>query len=275
MSKYTTEIRFICEMESGQTESKGQANVNTIIQSAIPKIFDFDFPIFDNTYKNVLETKILKHYYTREIAHETYGLWKLKLDTKLNEIMPYYNQLYLSTKKEFDPFNDINLSRSHTTNGSGNNSSEINGENETNNEHKDDITISGNNSNTRVNHSSNSDNETNAYSDTPQGELNNVSQLKYLSTYDVKNNNGTNDINETNTGTSGNTTTSDNTDHNTETNSQNISGNYTSTENYIESLSGKQSSESYSARLLEWRKTFLNIDMQVINDLQELFFNLY
>ena len=46
MSKYTTELRYICEMYAGG-ESKGYSDVNKVIQAAIPKAFDFDFPIFD------------------------------------------------------------------------------------------------------------------------------------------------------------------------------------------------------------------------------------
>ena len=49
-------------------------------------IFDFDFPIFDEDYKIPLEKKILRHYYLREIGFETLGVWKLKLNDKLNEI---------------------------------------------------------------------------------------------------------------------------------------------------------------------------------------------
>lgn len=71
MSKYTTEVRFICETAAGLTESSGGDSVNSIIQKAAPIIFNFPFPIFDENYRNVLEQKILKHYYTREIAFET------------------------------------------------------------------------------------------------------------------------------------------------------------------------------------------------------------
>ena len=96
MSNYTTEVRYICEAKAGLTESAGQNSVNEIIAASLSSIFNFNFPIFDEQYRSVLETKILKHYYTREIAFESVGLWQLKLDTKLNEIMPYYNQLYES-----------------------------------------------------------------------------------------------------------------------------------------------------------------------------------
>ena len=71
MSKYTTEVRFICEHYAGLDESEGYANVEEIIERARPKVFDFDYPIFDSSYKPILETKILKHYYTREIGFET------------------------------------------------------------------------------------------------------------------------------------------------------------------------------------------------------------
>ena len=115
MSKYTTEVRFICEVNSGLNESVGYSKIEDVITGAIPKIFDFDFPIFDENYRTVLEKKILKHFYTREIGEETTGLWKLRLDTKLNEIMPYYNKLYKSELLEFNPLYTANLTRTNKT----------------------------------------------------------------------------------------------------------------------------------------------------------------
>ena len=113
MSAFTTQIRFICESKAGLKESVGYDNIAQVIAGARPAIFDFPYPIFDETYRAVLETKILKHYYTREIGEETYGLWKLRLDTKMNEIMPYYNQLYKSTLLEFNPLYDVDINRTH------------------------------------------------------------------------------------------------------------------------------------------------------------------
>jgi hypothetical protein len=46
-------------------------------------------------------------------------------------------------------------------------------------------------------------------------------------------------------------------------------------ESYIESVKGKQGTTSYSELLLKFRETFLNIDMLVIGELNELFFNLW
>lgn len=104
MSKYTTELRFICEEAAGLTESEGYNNVNQIIAAARPKIFDFSYPIFDEEYRPVLETKILKHFYTQEIGSETVGRWRLMLDATMNEIMPWYNKLYRDGLQLINPF---------------------------------------------------------------------------------------------------------------------------------------------------------------------------
>jgi len=48
-----------------------------------------------------------------------------------------------------------------------------------------------------------------------------------------------------------------------------------STENYLETIVGKQGTESYSSLLSKYRETFLNIDMQVINEFNDLFFGLW
>lgn len=114
MSKYTTEVRFICETAAGLSESEGYGDVEKIIQLARPKIFDFEYPIFDPNYKRVLETKILKHFYTREIGSETVGLWKLRLNATLNEVMPWYNELYKEGLHLINPFVTDDIEETHT-----------------------------------------------------------------------------------------------------------------------------------------------------------------
>lgn len=103
MSKYTTEVRYICENYANQSESKGYNSVQSILDNSWDKVFDFDFPIFDENYREPLCKKILKHFYTREIGEETVGLWKLRLDDRMNEIMPYFNKLYESELISIEP----------------------------------------------------------------------------------------------------------------------------------------------------------------------------
>jgi len=118
MSDYTTQLRFICESYANLKQSAPSASVDEIIEAARPKIFDFNYPIFDENYKRDLETKIIQHYYTQEIGLETVGLWKLKLRTKMREIMPYYNKLYSSELLQFNPFINTDYTDNRSTTGS-------------------------------------------------------------------------------------------------------------------------------------------------------------
>lgn len=157
MSKYTTEVRFICETAAGLTESAGASKIDEIITKAAPVVFNFDWPIFDEAYRLGLEEKILRHYYTREIGEETVGLWKLRLEDRLNLVMPKYNQLYESAKLEFNPFYDVDYTRQGTNSGEGTSSGTTNS--------------TGNN----------------MHSDTPQNGLESVLNGEYLSDADVSN----------------------------------------------------------------------------------------
>ena len=114
MSKYTTEVRNIVETYADYDERANYPDVDSCIDIAIPKIFDVDnIPVYVPEHKTLLFHKILLHYYQREIGFETAGLWKLKLNTKLKEIMPYYNQLYASELLEYDPLQNVNNWHEH------------------------------------------------------------------------------------------------------------------------------------------------------------------
>lgn len=113
MSKYTTELRYICESLTGLDESVGNNKTEEIINKARPLIFNFNFPIFEEGYEVGLEKKIIDHFYFREIGYETYGLWQNRLRMKLNEIMPYYNKLYLTEEFEYDPLGSLDYTVIH------------------------------------------------------------------------------------------------------------------------------------------------------------------
>lgn len=88
------------------------AKYTTTIRNLMDNNFDFglkDYPIFDEEYRTILNNKILMHYYMDEIGFETAGLFKVYLNNKMNEIMPYYNELYKKQK-------DLLLNFDKTTN---------------------------------------------------------------------------------------------------------------------------------------------------------------
>nr|DAT81462.1 MAG TPA: Lower collar protein [Caudoviricetes sp.] len=327
MSKYTTEVRFICEEAAGLTSSVGYLGVNDVINTALPKVFNFDFPIFDETYRPILEKKILKHYYTREIGLETVGLWKLFLDTKLNEIMPYYNQLYKSELISFNPMYDVDLTRDHQLKrlediketGTQESDTNRNGTldtttNKTGTTHDTSLTTDHGTANQDISnqktvHGTNGDttdvtttvSHVDKFSDTPQGALDGLKNDTYMSEARIVDDtntsktivSGNDDINENNTGntttetdatsdttsdgrtTQNETVNTTNTDKENRVATQNTNKNLNSIDDYIEHVTGKTSGVSYSKLLNEFRETFLNIDMLIINDLSDLFMNLW
>lgn len=253
MSKYTTEVRFICENSAGLSESEGADNVDSILDRCWNKVFNFDFPIFDENYRQILCRKILKHYYTREIAHETVGRWKLALNAKLNEIMPYYNQLYKSELLEFNPFYDVDLTRSREGNGTSNKTS--NNE-ETNNGTSENVSSGSATSNTDT---------LNRFSDTPQNSMDTQGIADSVPLTTVTK------VNEDNTTTNKSTDTLKRIDIKTGNGNENI----INTDKYIETVKGKQGTENYSSLLKKFRETFLNIDMMIIEDCSDCFFTLW
>lgn len=247
MSKYTTEVRFICENKSGLSVSKGLASVDEVLNGSWNKIFTSKVSFFDESYKGVLCKKILKHYYLREIGCETVGIWLLWMNTKLEEIMPYYNKLYESELIKFNPMYDVDWNRkgNKTGNESGTGSRSTSGNNSGTN------TQSGNSSNVRKD----------LYSDTPQGALTGVESETYLTNARKVSDSGETSVNGS---TSGSYEDSESSTNKVDT-----------TEDYVESVSGKQGGGSYSKLLNEFRETFLNIDMQVIEEFDEMFMNLW
>lgn len=275
MSKYTTEVRFICEVEAGLTKSVGFNDTDRVITTAAPKIFSFDFPIFDENYRLVLEKQILRHYYTREICMETVGAWKLKLQDRLNLIMPKYNKLYESAKLSFNPFYDVDLTTDHNRGNNGSSTSQATNT-RTNNDNVD-----GSYSDSNSNSHSGSDSNTrwDLYSDTPQGGVTgingattpNLSDNSYLTNARKITDNGSDSA----TDTGSRSGTSESNRDQTVVDNGSSSGTVTNVENYLEHIKGKRGGLTYSKMLQEYRATFLNIDLMVINELSDLFFGLW
>lgn len=311
MSKYTTEVRFICESKSGLEVSGGSGDVDNIIANSWNKIFTSKAPFFDESYRSVLCQKILKHYYLREICCETVGIWLLWMNERLETIMPYYNQLYKSELIEFEPLNDINLTRTHDrtidgteerngeTNDTNKSTREItnNGTKNTTNNGTREITGTNDNKETGTNGTTSSaesdETKRDLYSDTPQGAITGLENENYLTNArkitDNVTSSGSEDTNTTRTIDNDYTENdkTNNTENTATNNTENMTANDTktgtnkvtetsnTTEDYLETLIGKQGSSTYSKMLMEFRDTFLNIDMMVIDEFKDLFFGLW
>lgn len=195
------------------------------------------YPIFDENYRRPLNNKILRHYWFREIGFETAELFKRYLNQTLAEIMPYYNQLYKSELIEFNPLYNVDKYEDSNRKFDGKTDSTTHAEDTGTGNVKTD--------------------NTNVFSDTPQGQLTigNIKGNVYATTASI-------DDNETNSSTSGTadssgTVTADDVTH------------------YAAHVYGKEAGVTYSKMLQEFRETFLNIDMMIINDLRDLFMQIY
>lgn len=216
------------------------------IKQALPQIFDFDFPIWNESERQKLELKIISHYYIHEIGFETVELWKFKLNERLNLIMPYYNQMAKTYNLDYDFMSDIEttetiledttLDRTGTTTGDQNVSREtINKE-----------TGEGNSTDQTLN------------SDFPQANYNNVD---YGTTLDESE--GTNEYTR-------NTNIDETQDLKTESEF---------TENNKTNRAHTRTNEGRNRPIAELiqiqRKAIINLESQIINDLSDLFMQIY
>lgn len=175
------------------------------------------YPIFDESYRDGLNNKIIRHFWFREIGFETAALFRDRLAVKMNEIMPYYNQLYKSTLFNIEPFETHRLVRELTRTENNSGSSTVNADGKT------------------------------VYSDTPQGllNINSIEDEIYASNASL-----------------GNSVTDSQAQEDRNTGESEVKY-------------GNTSNKSQSELLEEYRATFLNIDMQIINDLEDLFMGIW
>lgn len=87
-------------------------------ESNWPKVYDFigldDYPIYDEAHRQVLNDKIIRRYWFREIGLETWGLFKWHLRAHMHEVMPYYNELYETLGLIVDPLSTRDMSLDET-----------------------------------------------------------------------------------------------------------------------------------------------------------------
>jgi len=264
VSKYTTTVRDICNEILLRNEAITMPSSNMDVYEILIKTWD---KIFDQTafvfwrpeLQGMFCTDVLRHYYTREIGFETVGLWKLKLNTKMREIMPYYNQLFETTAIKYEPFIDVNYTRTlegkeHGENNKSENTSK-NGEELSSEVYDSNKKDKGKNRGV------------NKFSDTPQGGLVGIESGQYLTNATIDENEGENssDI----VGKRNGTNKSD------ETVSLLGTGAFATTNNLVEHVIGKRSGMSYSKAMMEYRDSLINVELMVFDELNDLFMLLW
>lgn len=204
------------------------AKYTITIKTLIDNNFDFqmtNYPIFDENYRKTLNDNILHHYYENEIGFETAPLFRFYLNQKLNEIMPYYNELYKVQKKLIDDnllLNNVNITEQ----------------------------LQGSNTTTTSSTSQSTNKGKNLFQDTPQG---NISQQ---------------DINAQNVYAT-NITLNDNSIN------DNSSANGSGTNEYIKTIIGNNGGKFNIDILNDIKNNLMNIDLMIINELYDLFMQIF
>ena len=154
-----------------------QTKIKNLAAAGREEIFDFDYPLSENVTKENFEIMILNHFLMRRIGYDTLNAFKIALNVKMNEIMPIYNKMF-DMLEDWNIFSDgERVTRTVTDAGSNSLSS---------------TTTSQNTSDRR-------------YSDTPQQQLTNVRDGKYITDYNYDTDNGS--TSSTSSGTDSRSTT--------------------------------------------------------------------
>ena len=243
MANFTMEIRELVE--------------NPLIKGVFT--FDYDFYSDNPKDKEEFEKLFVQWYYFREIGFETPERFKLKLQAKLNVIMPYYRQLALTewdkvrTVEEMMTSKNLKETSTHEQSITGNNESSSNGQSNQ----------SGKGSSTQ--HQSTTNTQNGKSSNLSDG----VSQASLQDGYLTS----TSSVED-----KGNQTLSGSTSDNTEVkSSQNTSGtnNQVLTESTTFTSEGDIGIQTPAYAITEWRKVLININQMIIEECNDLFMKLY
>ena len=74
--------------------SKYTIELSQIVNDLDFNLFDFNYNLYDNELKSAFEKKFIDHFYFYEIGLTPIARFKKALQIKLNDIYPYFKQLY-------------------------------------------------------------------------------------------------------------------------------------------------------------------------------------
>jgi hypothetical protein len=106
MPSFTLPLWEVIELTGGTADIDPTTGIRKLVNGKIGLQY---YPEWTPNYRDILNGKIVDHYWNYEIGHETIDLFQQQVRVKMQEIMPLYNQLYLSTRIEFDPLSTMDV----------------------------------------------------------------------------------------------------------------------------------------------------------------------
>lgn len=224
-------------------------------------LWDFDYPsYYEGEEKAAFEQKVIDHFLFHQIGVETIGRFKHNFKTRIREIMPYYIQLYKSVEimdKIEDPFGNVDVTEtfeqetSDSATGSSNST-------ETGN-------ASSSAAESKTDEKTGSDHKVHRFSNTPQGEVENL--MHHLTEASMDDDTANETVESSGTATTENESTISNAGSSTSESSGTVKHTLT--------RKGNQGVNTYAHDMIEFRQSFINVDMMIIGELRDLFLLIY
>lgn len=133
MATFTMYLKDVIEHLYGTTDDPDDfeqtyesLNFNGVTYGKLPTLPDYTkiglgtYPIFDEGYRKILNGKIIDEYYVQEIGVETIDIFILNIRKNLDQIMPYYNQLYETMALEYGALDTMRIHSVSTSATAGN-----------------------------------------------------------------------------------------------------------------------------------------------------------
>lgn len=272
MSKYTTQLRWPIEQELNNLNLENS-------EENWEQVYKFvgldDYPIYKEEHRSVLNNMIIRRYYFREIGFETWGQFRWMLRRTMFEIMPWYNKVYEALEMLKDPLTsrdmhyeeswDVATTNDVVRDGSAKTDETVNGSTSNN------TTTSG----SSTTDSSGTTTDRNVFQDTPMNQLDSggIRALDYATnvTYD----------DGTSTDTTDSTTRS-------ATDSSGATETVTNAKRTEKDVTDQDGTDKgwrvhrewgydipLSDLLKKYRDNFINIDMEIVDSLNDLFMGLW
>ena len=235
--------------------------IRQMIDNPLIGLFTFDYDFYSDNPKDKEEFEKLftQWYYFREIGFETPERFKMKLQAKLNLIMPYYRQLALTewdkvrTVEQMMTSKNLKETTTHEQTINGNNESSVTGES----------SQSGTSTSSQQQTSTNTQNakSSNLNDGVSKASLNEG----FLTSTTAITDNGNQNI----TGNSNDTSEISSTQNSSVTNNQLL------TESTTFTSQGDVGIQTPAYAITEWRKVLININQQIIDECRDLFMSIY
>ena len=256
MAKYTIELRTLLDDDT----------TRTYIHRALAT-YPMYVPLSDNDEvraiiptRTLLNEKLLNHYKYREIAFEEIGEFIDKLEITMNEIMPYYNQMYNSVEIMAlidDPFGNVDVTETFKESRKGTSKENDKATNKTSasDVSTTDTTVGSDSKNVEIS-------TPNGVISVPASNLDTIKNADSVS------------LNKNNSHNAGSTSGSSNTDS-TSTNDR--TGNTTEEVEHTFTKKGNQGVNTYAHDMIEFRTSIIDVTMQILEDvrIKDLFLQVF